>query len=59
MSLFCVKRLLNSFVTDGRTDRPTDRRTDGPTEKWLIVVYECLKNIQIPLKLLYIVGNAL
>ena len=36
MALHCVKRLLNSFVTDGRTDGPTDRRTDGPTEKWLI-----------------------
>ena len=28
MSLFCVKRLLKSFVTDRPTDRPTDRRTD-------------------------------
>ena len=26
MSIFCVKRLLNSFVTDGRTDGPTDRK---------------------------------
>ena len=32
MSLFCVKRLLKSIVTD----RPTNRQTDGPTEKWLI-----------------------
>ena len=35
MFLFCLKSLLNSFVTDG-PDRPTNRPTDGPTEKWLI-----------------------
>ena len=32
MALFCIKRLLNSFEMDGRTDQ----RMGGPTEKWLI-----------------------
>ena len=45
-------------LCDRRTDGWTDGRTNRLTKKWLIEVYECLRNIQKHLKCLYFMLNA-
>ena len=41
MTLNGVKRSFYDFVIA----KPIKQLTDRPTKKWLVVIYECLKNI--------------